>query len=63
MVLDYEKWAKMVVSSRSYGRLKIPYNPQQLNDDRSTLFSEDVHSEYFKNDCGVKNQIAIKHIK
>ena len=53
----------MVISSRSYGRLKIPYNPQQLNDDRSTFFSEDVRCKFFENDCGVKNQIAINHMK
>ena len=52
----------MVISSRSYGHLKIPYDPQQLNDDRSTLFSEDESCRFFKNDCGVKNLIAIKYI-
>ena len=38
----------MVISSRSYGRLKFPYNPQQLNDYRSTFFSEDARSKFFE---------------
>ena len=54
----------MVMSFRSYGHLKFFFNnPQQLNDDRSTFFSEDTPCKFFENDCGVKNQIAIDHIK
>ena len=32
----WKKWAKLIISSRSYCHWKIPYNPQQLNDDRVT---------------------------
>ena len=53
----------MVISSRRYGRLEILYNPQQLNDDRSPFFSEDARCKFFENDGGVKNQIAMNHIK
>ena len=53
----------MVISSRSYDNLHIPYNPQQLNDDRSTFFPEDARCKFFENDYGVKNLIVINHIK
>ena len=43
----------MVISFCSYGHLNILYNPQQVSDDRSILFSEDVRSGFFLNDCRV----------
>ena len=53
----------MVISSRNYDHLKISYNPQQLNDGRSTFFFEDVRCKFFENNCVVKNRIAIKNTK
>ena len=50
-------WAKMVISSRSYSHLKIRYNQQQLNNDRSSLFSENASCKFIKNDCGVKIEL------
>ena len=35
------------LSSRIYGHLNIPYNLRQLNDDRSTLSSEDARCKLF----------------
>ena len=55
----------MVINLRSYGHLKNPYNPQQINDDRGIflILSDDVRCEIFRNDRGLENIIAIKHIK
>ena len=51
----------MVLSSWSYGHFKIPYYPhEQLNDDKSAFFSEDVGCNFFENDCVVKIKIAIE---
>ena len=54
----------MVIGSWNYCHFKIPYNPhEQLNDDRSTFFFEDVRCKFFENNCVVKNRIAIKNTK
>ena len=54
----------MVLSSWSYGHFKIPYYPhEQLNDDKSAFFSEDVGCNFFENDCVVKIKIAIENTK